>query len=366
MDEARAENAMKVSLAQARRNAAFWVLDQGVAGIDADLLDDEGDHPLAMFTGQSLLDMLSPPQMTTGRKRSASTVAEDEEDGERRVRARSGNERQTDFEEPAPQAIDEDEQGMVMEDDFEPEVGRHAEAPMSDHHDSMPWNVYASSRQGSRHGSRPAMSAAPGSSSIGRQAGFEFVPSSLGSKRVSRLIVESPLEQRRRLLRQGSMTSGGGQRGATLGSDTGEDVGFDIDDDELDRQLAGNLDDATNFELYGPAAVVSTAEAADPQWLAATLEREAFNFLTFLQTTIEGKQADLGGAVDVDEVDVTFEEMLPPTENSEVVAAQGLLHVLSLATKGLITVHQEDDFGDIHMCLVRGLAAASEEAEAEA
>jgi len=59
------------------------------------------------------------------------------------------------------------------------------------------------------------------------------------------------------------------QEDTDVGGD-GDD--FDIEDSELDRRLAGNLDE--DFELYGPAAAVSTQEAADSQWLAATLEQE--------------------------------------------------------------------------------------------
>jgi len=371
MEEAHAENASKISMAQAKRNAAYWVLDQGIGGVDSDLRGDNREHPLAVFSGQALLDALLGPQaQSASRKRARSANGNDDDDGVTSRRIRSSPPGQEGIglgvEDDGLQTMADDDRGLTLgNDEFEPEVGRHEQPPMSEHQDSFPWNAYASSKQGSRHGSiRPAMSIAGVTSSAGGRAGFDLVPSSMGSKRVSCLIAESPLEQRRRLLRQSSVLSGSRQAQEHIGLGSADDdfgLDLDISDTALDRELAGNLPNADEFELYGPGAAVSTQQAADSQWLAATLEQEAFNFLGFLQTTIEGKQVDLDSNDDKENVTVTFEELLPPESNSEVVAAQGLLHVLSLATKGLITVRQEEDFGVIDMRIVPGLAAAEHE-----
>lgn len=96
--------------------------------------------------------------------------------------------------------------------------------------------------------------------------------------------------------------------------------------------------ESDDFQLYGPAAAVSTQEAAESQWVRAALDSEANNFLGFLAERLDD---------DSEKDEVTFEELLPSGQNRPIVAAQGLLHVLSLATKGLITVDQPQAFGDI-------------------
>lgn len=363
MAEAHLENAGKISIAQAKCNAAYWVLDQGIGGVDSAFREDVQDHPLAVFSGQALLDALVGPQ---SRKRSASVVAEEEEEDSsegRRVRARSGNEQAAPQVDHGEQNLADDEQGLLMgDDDIEPEIGREQQAPLSDRLSDMPWNTYAaSSQQGSRHGSvRPLMSAARASSSVGGPAAFDFVPPSSRGNRLSRLIAESPLEQRRQLLRQASITSGAGQRGEVGTPSAGEDdfTMGDIADDELDKQLAGNMSES--FELHGPAATVSTQEAASSQWLAATLEQEAANFLLFVHDAIRKKQKGKDGGAQDDAgnegeqerlTSAIFEELVPPERNTNLVAAQGLLHVLSLATKALISVQQEEGFGDIKIGL---------------
>lgn len=374
MEEAHVENAGKISLAQAKRNAAYWVLDQGVGGVHADFGDDQDEHPLALFSGQALLHALLGPQaQAKSRKRTRSPSGEDEDDSTESRRVRSSPHGQDGIrpDDDGVQIIADDEQGLTLGDDeIGPEVGRHEQPPMSEHQDSFPWNAYASSKQGSRHGSVRALTSIAGaSSSAGRRPGLDFAPSSIGSKQVSRLFAESPLEQRRKLLRHSSILSGSRQGQEDAGIDSADDdfsLDLDISDTALDGRLARNLKDADDFELYGPAAAVSTQQAADPQWLASTLEQEAFNFLSFLRTTVEGKQAVLEHGEDNGDVTVTFEELLPPEDNSEIVAAQGLLHVLSLATKGFITVRQEKDFGSIEVGILTEPTTSGQEVEEEA
>lgn len=367
MEDAHKEHASKTSVAQAKRNAAYWILDQGIGGVSADFREDDHEHPLAMFSGQALLEMFDGPDTQSGsRKRSASAGTEADK---RRVRPRSEdeqprvNDKQDDFEPqfdddgfPAIDNNDGDDGGP------EPEIGREPEAPLSNGPQTWPWDELALSRQGSRQGSiRPPMSAAGVSSSAGGPGAFDIPFSSVGSKRISRLTSGSPLEQRRRLLRQSSLIGSAAHLGMDANETFGEDdfaMGLGLDDSiEIDRQLAGDLQDA-EYELYEPAApaLASTQQVADSQWLASTLEKEAYNFLAFIETTIEGKKADTEDNV------VTFEELLPPETNSHVVAAQGLLHVLSLTTKGLIDVFQESSFGDIEMNIAEHEASSEVEA----
>lgn len=360
MDEAHEERAKKISVAQAKRNATYWILDQGIGGVSADFREDNEEHALSIFSGEALLEMLAYPEtQVAGRKRSSSAIAEESRD--RRVRPRSQEDPAIDDRDDfQPGGMDE-EQPNDEEDIPEPEMGREQEVPLSNGPEKYPWNEYASSHRGSRQGSvHPPMSIAGISSSAGRPPHIDFVPSSLGSKRISRMIQESPLN-RRRLLHHSSL-AGSGHADTEADITFGEDdfgLGLDLDETiELDEQLDDDLYDA-DFETYGPAApaLVSTQQAADSQWLAETLEQEAYNFLTFLSATVEGKKAD-----EEQETVVTFEELLPPNKNSHVVAAQGLLHVLSLATKGLIEVLQQDPFGRIEMGIAEVVARSDVEA----
>lgn len=364
MNAAANENNDKITLAQAKRNAAHWVIGHGISGLGG--LGLPGEHPLAAFSGQQLLDSLaSPAQAQGGRKRSSSAVVEEyPEEERRRVRVRPENDEIDDgvmdndvVAQNANEDIAQDDDGgnVDVDDDFEPEIGRRQEEPLPDHPDSMPWNIYAasSSKQASRQGSVcPFMSAAAASSSAGGRGGFSLGPGSIASRRFSRLIPESPLEHRNRLLRQSSIVGS-----VRLGSDdlggTGDDLAYDnFDNYELDRQLAANLGDITNFELPDPGAELSTQRANNSQLVASILEQEAYNFLGFVQAKIAAKEAEQAEGA-VGETSVAFEELLPSYEQPRAVAAQGLLHVLSLATQDLLHVRQEnEEFGDIFISIV--------------
>ena len=47
----------------------------------------------------------------------------------------------------------------------------------------------------------------------------------------------------------------------------------------------------------------------------------------------------------------TFEGLLPPTEHTRMVAARAFLHVLTLASKTLVNVRQDEGFGDIEIAI---------------
>lgn len=127
--------------------------------------------------------------------------------------------------------------------------------------------------------------------------------------------------------------------------------GFDEDENYLlggpSTSVAGD-----DFQLYGPAAGVDTQTAAQPQWMRATLDAESKNFLAFIKAEVAGKAAHEGGAETMMTRGVFFEDLLPPATNSKIVAAQGLLHTLTLATKGLVQVRQEEDYGAIELVAV--------------
>ena len=339
------------ALAEAKRNAEFWALQQGLGNIATAFGTDREAHPLAIFSGHSLWDLLRGPVQGTKRSRTASVADRQEEEEERRVRAKTSSQQEIAPEEgDGLQPIDED--GVMFPDDdpeIEPEVGRHAPPSLPDRSSGMPWNFSAG---GSRHSSAlpPGTSLLPRlSSSIrGFPGGTELGPPSGLSRREMRLPSVSPLFGRGLLA------------GSRLGSQGPLELTSNEDDfADLDAQLGVGLD--PDFELYGPSATVDTQTAAQSQWVAATLEQEAYNFLTFVTTKIqdkggnvdredEGTEGEAGGLEH--EASIMFDELLPPEQNSAVVGAQALLHVLSLTTKGFLEVHQAEPFGNINISVV--------------
>lgn len=119
-----------------------------------------------------------------------------------------------------------------------------------------------------------------------------------------------------------------------------------------------------DFQLHGPAAGVDTQMAAKSQWMRATLDAESNNFLEFVKTEVATKAARADGEEAEDELSGTgvtvlnsvfFEDLLPPAHNTKTVAAQALLHVLALATKGMLNVEQKEYYGPIDLGLVAGI-----------
>ena len=202
----------------------------------------------------------------------------------------------------------------------------------------MPWNISARSR--SRVGSLSS-----------RQQGQQ------PQRRGSRVVSASPLLGRGSAVlppsRAGSIGSVIRPRSAQVGGvsssdhDAGYDDGFALPAPGSDKQIAASAFDP-EFEQYGPAAAVDTQTAAASQWVRERLDIESNNFLEFVKTAAVERQTK---AIERGEDDpgqqITFEELLPPESNSRIVAAQGLLHVLVLATRGVLNVGQEEAFEDI-------------------
>lgn len=329
---------------EAKKNAEFWVLHQGIGNIASNFGGDQTPHPLAIFSGQSLWDLLRGVPAGRKRTRSGSSAGDGEEDeGARRVRTRTASQEEVARGEDGDGVMFGDDDGLIQDDDIniESEVGREAPPSLPDHSSGMPWNISASrhsSAQPLGSGLVPRLSSSVG----GLPGGMELGPPSSVGRRGSRLTSASPL-----LGRGPSFSRVGSQEASRLTSNE-EEFG------DLDAQLGLEGADA-DFELYGPSAIVDTQTAAQSQWIAATLENEAYNFLTFVSTKIQegadeehdDDEGDIQGAKKI-----TFEALLPPTLNSQAVGAQGLLHVLALATKGLLEVHQAEPFGQIDIAVV--------------
>ena len=201
---------------------------------------------------------------------------------------------------------------------------------------SLPWNVSASIR-GSHFGS-----VGRGYGPLSSTGGF---PSSVGptgvssvDRRASRMTSASPLLMR------------GRERYSSLELPVRE-----LHDEAVQVGEALDPNIMEDFELYGPAAAVSTQTAAETQWIKATLNQESQNFLEFVKAEIANRRISSleGGYGAVPSL--TFENLLPPSQHSSIVAAQGLHHLLALATKGLLGVHQEVAFGPIIMELSDGV-----------
>jgi len=301
----RPKNANKAA-AQAKKNAEFWMLGKGDAG------------PLSLFQGAQFLEAVTGIKIGAGMKRPRDEGYESDET--RRVRSRLG--------EPSS---DEIGRGLEFDDGFMPlpeddtiEQGRAAPTPLDDRHLSsmMPWNQSAGSRRPTALFSG-ALPAPPTSASVGG-GGLQL---NLPTRRGGRLTSASPLQN----------------RGAPAKADSSDNF-----------QLPGSLDDvgmtdAEEFELYGPAANVDTQTAAQSQWQRAALDGESVNFLDFVKAQLEENDATAAGDEEDDELrgSITFDALLPPQSNTCIVAAQALLHVLSLGTKNLLTVGQVEAFGAI-------------------
>ena len=314
------------SLAQAKKNASFWVLDQGIGAVEANFADERVAHPLSIFSGQALLEALMETEGSTLRsKRSRSPTQEQEEDQERRVRTKTDEHERGRGEQEEVHVIGDDDGIMPQpEENIESEVGRRAPSSITDRPSSMPWSRHTGSRQGSV---LPGVSFSVG----GAAAGIQLGPPSVLSGRGLRLTSASPLVGRGHPRLPSLDLEGVGSHQFNLGE------AMDVDD----------------FELYVPRSRVDTQTAAQSRWLRTTLENESHNFLAFLETQI----AERGNEEEVEEGNetrksITMDALLSPKENNAVVGAQALLHILSLTTKGLMEVEQQEGFGDITMRVV--------------
>ncbi|SMR42052.1 unnamed protein product [Zymoseptoria tritici ST99CH_1E4] len=298
----------------AKKNAEQWMLGAG------NLLGQGMRGPLDLFSGARLLQAFTGVDLlSSGQKR-----ARDDEDSHseagRRVRSRTGP-----SSDELGRGMEDDMMIMDYEDDTI-EQGREAPTPLDERHISslLPWNQSAGSR-------RPSNNQQPTSTSMA--GGFGMQLNSMG-RRGSRLTSASPLIGR-------GAVGAEGDDFQLLGADDGNDITGMTGDEE--------------FELFGPAAQVDTQTAAQSQWQRATLVGESANFLDFVRSAIEDlddsrrRVAEEVGEDGASFGTIDFEELLPKNSNSNVVAAQGFLHALTLGTRNMLKLGQEEPFGAITM-----------------
>lgn len=142
----------------------------------------------------------------------------------------------------------------------------------------------------------------------------------------------------------------------SVGPFAGDDADADIPYEEGSARAAQD-----EFDLFGAAAAVDTQTAGGSQWLRRQLDAESGNFLAFVATAVDQRGEDTADVdADIDALGkdgknskraIAFETLLKPEENTHVVAAQGLLHVLTLATRGLLWVEQDESVfgGELRM-----------------
>jgi meiotic recombination protein REC8 len=304
-------------------NASIFIWGNGIGGIGRTIRSSGNvPHPLDIFSGDKLKELLTGVASSpdSRKKRARSAFDESDEEKARNVRPRP------DLEPQLPRAVGDDVFMPNFDDEMMPypddssgvEQGREAFTPLQDHHSSaMPWNVSASVNS-FRHRSS---SVVPGQ---GRHS--SVVPSRPGSRHPS----ASPLLGRGRLLSDTDLELPVGGAGSTSGLENEE------------------------FEALGPSAAVDTQTAQNSQWVADALETESLNFLEFVRCSHQEAEADLDDQ-DFQDIDdgtkekwVGFETLFPPQESHRVVAAQAFHHVLSLATKNLLRVTQEEG-GEVMM-----------------
>lgn len=298
----------------AKKNAEHWMLGSG--GM---LRSDYG--PLNMFTGIKLLEAMTGLNLTPGGEKRAREEDPASEDS-RRVRPRAEGVSSDEI----GRGFDFQDDGFLpMGDDYTIEQGRDQPTPLDDRHLSgiFPWSQSTGSR-------RPtALFSVGGTSATGA------FPLQAVSRRGSRLPTASPL---------------GGR-------------GFEIGNEDEDLHLGGSnaylgATAEDEFELFGPAAQVDTQTAAESQWVRAALDGESANFLEFVKEGIDEADQMRAAAPLGDEEDenmtgrIDFDQLLLPTNNTSVVAAQGLLHVLTLVTKNALVAEQDETFGPISLKVV--------------
>ncbi|GFF46437.1 hypothetical protein IFM58399_07796 [Aspergillus lentulus] len=323
---------------QAKKNAEFWVLGQGIGSVGVGLGTSHVQHPLNFFSGETLYASLTCVERSKKRKGSPSTTEDSGADSEtRRVRRREESE------ELGRGGLFQDENNL--HDDVE--IGRHASSVLRDDSSQMPWNITASVRS-----SRLGLSA----TSIFRGFGSisDFSARGMRDSAASVPPLAVPGRARSRLTSASPLAGRGFQydlEGLAIPGTQEDDVDF-IEDVDLAGYLQSELDVGTNAEpkdeTYGKRA------AFRDRLMKSSMDQESLNFLEFInlqleepaqgsaeQDTVHETGADFLRLDASDGKKVAFSTLLPPETTSRTVATHGLMHILTLATKGFLSVYQE-------------------------
>lgn len=308
----------------AKKNAYTWVFGNGLGRIGAGVGSSKLLSPLEMFSGDKLMAAITGNPAP----KNSHDDGDDESETHRVHTGQIG--RGGEYSGFMP----------VFDESVAVEAGRDAQSALEDHAASaMPWNISSSLhsyRNPPGHGSSSAL----GHGAIGGRQ------SSILSSKLGRLTSASPLIG----------------RGRTDMPDLER-----IDDFQFPANASDNFADmleeqhllltdtqAEEFEIFGPTAAVDTQTAQDKYWIKEALARESLNFLEYVKNTLLEQEGDeLEDDVLMSEIEsakpreVSFETLFPPESNSMMVAAQAFHHVLTLATKNLLSVKQVEPYAEI-------------------
>jgi meiotic recombination protein REC8 len=323
-DQANQKWPPKVTTKQAQSNAFTVMFGVGLCGVGRPNGVDGFKHPLAeLFAGEALEASVFDLQRSEGsgskngrgNRRSASDAFDEEdnsEEGGRRVRPRvDTDDLQPDMGAHQPNLNDADDGMPILfdEPDMQPEAAREQQGRLEDRMSSsiMPWN-----RTPSVH--RP-------SSVIGSK---QNVPGSRQATGSPKNIDIQPIDR---------YSDGPGAPTSELGF--------------------GPLPSLhSDFEEFGPAALVPTQQAEDSQWMHSALDTAGNEFLGYVKEQAKRTGGLLEGEED-GRLWIEFSELAVPGKHTKIVAAQAFLHVLTLGTKNVIKVDQDLEnnvpFGTIHV-----------------
>ncbi|KAL1792695.1 hypothetical protein ACET3X_009202 [Alternaria dauci] len=304
--------------AQAKKNAEHYVWGSGIGGIGQRILGGQGSSPFDMFIGDSLFESitgLTRNKTTTGKHDRDSGIDDATQEESRHVRQKTG-------EPEVGRSADEEDLPMVGDDDIAVELPREGVSALDDQQifSAMPWNVSASIR---------------GSSAIPRSGHVDMVRSAAPGRHGSRLISASPLHGRGMPIAFEGLTN------------LTSDVGYGGDE----------------FGPPGPSSDYPEPVFREPSArVREALSTEGKNFITFVNERILEKRewgpTDLEHMSDVFETEpaakiesITFEELLPPAENTKMIACQGFMMVLDLGSKDMLDVQQPQYLGGISLKL---------------
>ena len=306
---------------QAKKNAEYFVWGGGLGGISDQISGTKGSNPFEMFIGDNFFELItgvSRKKVVKVKRDRDSGIDDATQEESRRVRQKSGE--------------SDDQIGRGLEDEGffiaggdDVELPREAASALDDQQvfSAMPWNMSASMR---------------GSSAIPRSGRVGMMGSVEQGNHGSRMISASPL-------------LGRGHPGGLEG----------LKSLESDGDFAYGGDE---FALPEPSSDFPepTAPPQSSTRVRDALSAEGDNFLNFVIEALSEKrnraQANLEpmsdflqgeAAADIDEI--TLEELLPPRQNTKIVACQGLMMVLALGMKGMLDVQQPEAFGEIGLKL---------------
>jgi len=318
--------------AQAKNNAVHFVYGSGLSSVGDGIGFDKFESPLAMFSGASLLSLVTGrapiEEEKKGRKRKGDKLPTPEPKRLESERGRgSPREEMQQFGDGDGIILGDDDQSISVE------MGRDAASALQDYPSSalMPWNKSATlnPRQrdlSSQHGRDTQFGSGLGASARLPSASPLFGRGSAVAKDLSQLM---PLDDEPGFDGENDLLDFGG---------AGDGRSSSGRNSVLRSQMSRSQQD--EFEIYGQAANVDTQTAGSSQWLREALDKESNNFFDYVKNTIEEKQHDENPMEEVED-HITFEELFNVKDNSHIVAAQAFYHVLCLATKRKVWVEQD-------------------------